>query len=121
VRSASYPSSARALAERGVAVEDHELDSLMQLVAALWPRDRSSIPLAMAETGLARRAGASRIDVPVVVVGDHPRDWLLYRGLQTLRPLVYWLPASRLDETHFVDRLLDELRWAARTAGGDGP
>jgi hypothetical protein len=112
---------ARGLVERGVAVEERELQNLTEAVPYLWPRDRSACPLTLPEWGLARRGGAGLVDVPVVVVGDDPRDWLLYRGLQTLRPLIYWLPASRFGERFFIDRLLHELRWVARNAGGQGP
>jgi hypothetical protein len=110
-------STARCLVERGVSVEERELQSLTEAVGHLWPRERSACPLTLPETGLARRAGAGLIEVPLVVVGDDPRDWLLYKGLQTLRPLVYWLPESRFDERFFIELLLHELHWVARSAG----
>lgn len=110
--------TASALVERLARIAGRDLASLTEASGYLWPRDRRTCPATLAEAGLARRVSTSRVHTPLVVVGDEPRDWLLYHGLATLRPLVYWLPASRLAEGFFVDRLRHELRWAARNAGG---
>jgi hypothetical protein len=107
----------RAAAERGVTVEEHEAQSLAGVTGFLWPRGRSACPSALPEAGLARRMAIGRPKAPILVVGDEPRDWLLYHGLSRLRPLVYWLPESRLAEGDFVQPLRHELSLAAQSTG----
>jgi hypothetical protein len=96
------PSLRMRLAVRGIRVEEQRLDSDAQVALNAWPRRVTELPPRdLSGVGLMRRIAI--VDGgPVVVVGDEPRDFLLFNGLSRLRPAVYWLPAAKLESDMFV-------------------
>lgn len=118
------PSFKSALEERGVTSNDVLIEHEEILFGHLWPHGRVvteyGYPRLLAEIGLARRLFLADRDDVIVVVGDEPRDFLLYQGLSRLRPYVYWLPAARLDNQVFVTGLAQAARRAIRTEIGGG-
>jgi hypothetical protein len=118
------PSFKNELRERGVALNVVSVERETIGLDHVWPRHRVvsefGYPRLMSETGLARRISVADRDRVIVVVGDEPRDFLLYHGLSRLRPFVYWLPASRLETEVFVRHLADATSHALRTQIGDG-
>jgi hypothetical protein len=114
------PSLKQALEERDVAVNEVVIGHQPLLRGHMWPRSvrqdymyPQSLPLA----GLARRLSLDDRDRLIVVVGDEPRDFLLFHGLSRLRPFVHWLPAARLDDESWVTEFGEEVHQAARYAG----
>jgi hypothetical protein len=89
----------------GIDVEEQQLQSDAHVALSAWPRRVDTPPpTRLSGIGLMRRIAIVGRG-PVVVVGDEPRDFLLFHGLSRLRPSVYWLPASRLDSDVFVRTL----------------
>jgi hypothetical protein len=88
-----------ALVEHGVNVFDVIIESEHELLRHVWPRPGDGIeptlPISLSMTGLGQRVRLESFDRVVVVVGDEPRDFLLFHGLTRVRPFVYWLPHSR--------------------------
>jgi hypothetical protein len=88
-----------------IEMEEEQLQSDAQVALMTWPRRLDTPPpTQLSGVGLMRRIAIIE-GGPVVVVGDEPRDFLLFHGLSRLRPSVYWLPASRLDSDVFVRTL----------------
>jgi hypothetical protein len=118
------PSFKDALQQRGVTTNDELIEHEALLLSRVWPPARGVFehwyPRLLAEIGLARRLSFADRDQVVVVVGDEPRDFLLYHGLSRLRPYVYWLPAARLDNQVFMSQLAEAARVAVQREIGDG-
>jgi hypothetical protein len=113
-----------ALEERGMTTNDVLIEHQAHLFDHVWPRGRVvsdfGYPRLLTEIGLARRLSIADRDQVVVVVGDEPRDFLLYQGLSRLRPHVYWLPTARLDNQVFLNALTQAAWHAVRTEIGGG-
>jgi hypothetical protein len=89
----------------GIEVLEEQLQSDAQVALNAWPRRLDAPPpKELSGVGLMRRIAIVGRG-PAVVVGDDPRDFLLFHGLSRLRPSVYWLPASKLDSDVFVRTL----------------
>jgi hypothetical protein len=118
------PSFRSALEERTLTIHDVRVEHQEILFDHLWPRGRVvteyGYPRLLAELGLARRLFPADRDRAIVVVGDEPRDFLLYHGLSRLRPYVYWLPAARLNNQVFVTGLAQAARRVIRMEIGGG-
>jgi hypothetical protein len=115
------PSLRAALEKRGTTINEVVIDNEGVLLTHVWPRGTRSdygYPQLLAETGLARRVSMLSREAPVVVAGDHPRDFLLYHGLSRLRPPAFWFPKERLGDSRFVRLLADALHSVLRSAGG---
>jgi hypothetical protein len=118
------PSFRNALEERGVAMREVLIEHEELVFTHIWPprhvAEAFSYPRLLGERGLGRRISFAARDQVVVVVGDEPRDFLLFHGLSRLRADVYWLPAARLDNHTFVRELSEAIWHAAREMGGGG-
>ena len=118
------PSFNGALAERGITLTDVLIEHEEILLSRIWPPARGVFehwyPRLLADIGLVRRLSVADRDQVVVVVGDEPRDFLLYHGLSRLRPYIYWLPATRLANEVFVHELAQAARDAIQREIGDG-
>jgi hypothetical protein len=88
-----------------IELEEQQVPSDAQVALMAWPRRLDTPP----PTQLSALRLSRRISIteggPVVVVGDEPRDFLLFHGLARLRPSVHWLPASKLDSDVFTRAL----------------
>jgi hypothetical protein len=116
------PSLKSDLAAREVEMPASVISDDAVLAQRIWPlggrrRDLSD-PLALAERGLVWRLSLADRGQVVVVVGDEPRDFLLFHGLTRLRPYVYWLPAARLGREPSIRALGDAARRTAQSAFG---
>jgi hypothetical protein len=94
------PSARQALVEHGVNVVDVVVRHEYELDGYIWHHNGLSrdahAPIAMSTTGLLQRARFEHFRRLIVVVGDEPRDFLLFHGLSRARPFVYWLPTAWL-------------------------
>ena len=115
------PAFRAALESRHVALNPIAIGRDHDLLNMVWPRGRVvedfTTPVALASRGLARRVSVAARDQVTVVVGEKPRDFLLFHGLSRLRPDVFWLPTSRLDSAEFVDWLAARARRSVEEAG----
>lgn len=111
------PAFVSALRDRGVTVDDR-VASLDELPNELWPRHATDFPSSLPAKGLAYRARVLRQSGPVLVVGEKPRDWFLYRGLQIQSPATFWLPTSKIGNPLFMMVLHGALLWEAMNSGG---
>lgn len=112
--------SAELRAQRGVEIQDLELTREHELALHRWgdTDQQTAYPFSLSTTGLHRRVlfelNPSRI---VVVSGDGPRAFLLFHGLQRLRPNVFWLPERRLADDAYLSGLRAVLTRAAESVG----
>jgi hypothetical protein len=118
------PSFRNALEERGVVVSDVLIGHEELVFTHIWPQgyhaQEYGYPRLLVDRLLGRRISFAAPDQVVVVVGDEPRDFLLYHGLSRLRADVYWLPAARLGNEIFVRGLSEAIWHAVRTGMGGG-
>lgn len=119
------PAFKNALAARGVMLQGRMTEDRAAAVAHIWPRHSAVVagavhPRRLVDDGLARRTRYLDREEVVVVVGDEPRDFLLYHGLSRLRPYVHWLPAAWLHDMASIRRLAEATRWVLRTEIGHG-
>jgi hypothetical protein len=118
------PSFRRALEERDTAINDVSIQHEAHLLRDVWPRGgvvtEFGYPRTLSETGVARRLSLEGRERAVVVVGDEPRDFLLYHGLNRLRPQVYWLPGERIVDEAFSGALVERVRHASQFEIGGG-
>lgn len=71
-------------------------NKLQELARETWQQTgyAKSMPFAATMTGLTFYFSSEYQRGPVVIVGDTPKDFLLYYNLSRLRTNVYWLPMS---------------------------
>ncbi len=116
------PSFKTQIEERGVALNEVLVEHERITLSHIWPRrgvvSEFGYPRLLSEIGLARRISVADRDQLIVVVGDDPRDFLLYHGLSRLRSHVYWFPATRLDSQVYIRELVEAAQHALRTQIG---
>jgi hypothetical protein len=107
---------------RGVIVEEalitHEFEFRHRLWDALGDPRGVEYPYLLSAIGLMRRTSLDLVGGPIILVaGDGPQNFLLFHGLQRMRPNVFWLPNRSMEDDDFVRDLREALRRTARSEG----